>query len=89
MSELLTGNLGGVVQPTSGNPNPISTLTKIKLCDFPLIPYFRPDPKFYTLFQTRPLPHSACLNIWELSISKDNQIAPLRDADADQRTLTP
>ena len=53
MSELLTGKLGGVVQPTSGNPNPISTLTKIKLCDLPFpisdgtqnsIPYFRPDP---------------------------------------------
>ena len=37
MSELLTGNLGGVVQPTSGNPNPISTLTEIKLCDFPFL----------------------------------------------------
>ena len=53
MSELLAGNLGGVVQPTSGNPTPISNLTKIKLCDFPFpisdraqnsIPYFRPDP---------------------------------------------
>ena len=52
-SGLLPGNLGGGVQPTSGNPNPISNLTEIKLCDFPFpisdrtqnsIPYFRPDP---------------------------------------------
>ena len=61
MSGLLPGNLGGVAQPTSGNPNPISNLTKIKLCDFPFpildrtqnsIPYFRPDPYPILLAQT-------------------------------------
>ena len=27
--------------------------------------YFTPNSKFYTPFQTRPLPHFVCLNIWQ------------------------
>ena len=27
------------------------------------LPYFRPDPKFNTLFHTRPLPYFVCVNI--------------------------
>ena len=39
MSGLPPGNLGGVVQPTSGNPNPISNLTKINYVIFPSVAY--------------------------------------------------
>ena len=42
-------NLDRGVRPAAGNPS----LFQTKVCDFPLL-YFRPNPKFHILFQTRP-----------------------------------
>ena len=49
---VLPENLSGGVRPAAGNPYPISDQNM-----WFSLPYFRPNPKFHTLFQTRPLPY--------------------------------
>ena len=69
---VLPKNWGG--EGAARHWKPLLLISDKNKCDFPN-PIFRPDPKFHTLFQTKPLPHFICLNI--LILQNQNLLLPV------------